>query len=155
MSESGKRFSIRQDNRGASLLLVLAVFVVMLVVVMNLLMLVSAGNRTTVQEYEAEQTEMYLASIYEVLNSRMVAGTFSGAFVADKTTNITVSGFQDGEGNAIPVEIKVSLVKTVADVEYYITYQGEQYCIKAKYACRKKDGKINITLRSCEELTQL
>ena len=65
-----------KDNQGASLLLVLAVFVVLLVVVMNLLMLVSAGDRTTNQEYDAAQTELYLASIYDVLNEQMVAGTW-------------------------------------------------------------------------------
>lgn len=155
MCEKEKLPNIKNDNRGASLILVLAVFVVMLVVVMNLLLLVSSGNYSTKQEYEKEQTDLYLTSIYEILNTQMEEGIWKDAFVMGQTTTIDVTGFEDAEGNAIPVEIKVSLDKTLADVEYNVTYGGEQYQIAAKYSCRKKEGELKIVLRYCEEVRHL
>lgn len=136
-------------------MIVLAIFVVLLVVAMNLLMLVSAGDQTTNREYEAAQTELYLASIYDVLNEEMLAGTWKEAFVRDETTTVDITGFVDGAGNAIPVTIDISLTRNMADVEYKINYQGKVYLITAQYSCRKRDDDFTITLKACKDLEQL
>lgn len=155
ISEAALKENFIKDNKGASLLLVLAVFVVLLVVVMNLLMLVSSSDLTTQREYEAAQTELYLSSVFEVLNEQMTSGTFQEGFVRDETTTIDVNGFEDGAGEVIPVTIEITLTGNLADVQYKITYQGKQYGIKAKYSCRKKDDSFTITLKACEAVEQL
>lgn len=146
---------MKVNNQGASLMVVLAIFVVLLVVAMNVVMLVAAGDRTARQEYETEQAQLYLSSIYSTLNAKMLDGTWNEAFVNGQTVSIEVSGFKDGSGSAIPVTVNLTLDKSAASVSYLITYQGKQYCIHAQYLCKKTGDTVTITLKSCEEMKQL
>ena len=152
MENNRKRDSIRKDNRGASLLIVLGLFVVLTVVAMNMLMLVNAGDDTANKEYEAQQRELCISSVYTVLNDKMQEGFWKEAFVPDETTTITVDGFQDTEGTAIPVTIDVTLNRNLAQVAYHITYKGETYQIPAKYIYYNIDGEVTITFKTCEEM---
>lgn len=152
MDNSRKRSSIRNNNRGASLMIVLGLFVVLTVVAMNMLMLVNAGDDTANKEYEAQQRELCISSVYTVLNDKMQEGIWKDAFVPNETTVITVEGFQDTEGGAIPVTIDVTLTRNLAEVAYHITYLGETYRIPAKYVYYNIDGEVTITFKTCEEM---
>ncbi len=142
---------ILYDNRGASMLVVLALFVILSVVAMNMLMLADAGERTAVQEYETEQRELCLYSIYEVLNGQLIQGTWNDAFVQGETVEISADGFQDTNGTAIPVIMKLTLERNLANLEYCVTYEGEVYRLTAKYIYYNTGGAITITLKSCGE----
>ena len=145
----------KADNRGASLMIVMAAFVLLLTAAMNILMLTSSGNRTAIREYEAEQVSLYLSSIYGILNEKMTGGEWQEAFVPGETVEIEVSGFHDKEGGAIPVTITVAPNGNLADVSYLIQIQGNQYLILAQYQYSKSDGVFAITLKNCREIIQV
>lgn len=155
MSNSRESGKFIRNNRGASLLVVLAAFVVLLVVAMNVIMLVSAGNRTALQEYETEQTQLYVSSAYSALNEKMLAGTWKDAFVDGQTVTIEVTGFKDSSGAAMPVTIQVTRNRNQVSVNYLITCQGRQYSITAQYLYKSVGSTMTITLRSCQEMIQL
>lgn len=155
MKEAKKRKKRETDNRGASLMIVMAAFVLLLTAAMNILMLASAGNRTAIREYEAEQALLYLSSVYGILNEKMTGGEWQQAFVPGETVEIEVSGFQDGEGSAIPVTITVALNGNLADVGYLIEIQGNQYLILAQYQYAGSNGTAAITLKNCREIIQV
>ncbi len=147
--------NFRKDNRGASLLIVLALFVVLLVVVMNLLMLVSAGDEAAKEEYHTAQTEMYLYSVYDILNTQMVSGAWQNAFVDGETVSIEVEGFEDEEGNEMPVTIEIVCNRNKADVSYHISYQGVTYLIAAQYTYYEMVNQVSIELKACRGMIQL
>ncbi len=152
MEESRKIGFIQDNNRGASLLIVLGMFVVLTVIAMNMLMLASAGDNAAATEYETEQRELYISSIYGILNEKMQEGLWKEAFVPGETTTITVDGFEDAGGTAVPVTVDVMLTRNLAETVYRITYQGETYRIPAKYIYYNIDGEVTITLKTCEEM---
>ncbi len=145
----------KTDNRGASLMIVMAAFVLLLTAAMNILMLASSGNRTAIREYEAEQVSLYLSSVYGILNEKMTGGEWQQAFVSGETVEIEVSGFHDKEGGAIPVTITVAPDGNLADVSYLIQIGENQYLILAQYQYSNNNGTFAITLKNCREIIQI
>ncbi|MBR1931375.1 MAG: hypothetical protein IJ833_07905 [Lachnospiraceae bacterium] len=144
--------SIKYDNRGASLLIVLGLFVLLTVVAANMLMLVNAGNTETAEEYETEQTNLIVSSIYETLNAQMESDSnpWKDAFVQDTTTYIDVTGFESPEREAITVSMEVTLKRNQAEVQYEIgTPDGETYRIYTKYNCYGTGDELKATLKEC------
>lgn len=147
MEKNRQRVRLSEDNRGATLLIVMAVFLFLTVIASNIIMFVNSANNTVNIELETSKQEMYVMSIYEVLNSRMLEGEWNDAFVRGMEVRVDVNGFKDEENEEIPVEISINLSKNNADVYYYITYGGNQFSIHSQYSFIKTGENTTITLK--------
>lgn len=135
---------IRKDNRGATLVVVMAIFVVLAVVASNVIMLVNASNATTNDELNATKLELCIMSIYDVLDDKIITGEFDQAFVDGEDVSIDILGFKDELGADIETSMMVSRVKNMATVNFYITLSGEEYCVTAKYTYVSNEGTVTI-----------
>lgn len=135
---------IKKDNRGATLLIVMAVFLVLSVVAANVLMMINAGTKTVNSEIDATQRELMIMSIYDKINDKIVAGELNEAFVVDEITTTEFNGFRDEHGQAIPVSMEVEVSKNSADVRCYVTYESSRYCLYAQYSYLAAGGNVTI-----------
>ena len=88
---------MKNNNRGASLLIVLGLFVVLTVVDMNMLMLVNAGDDTVNKEYEAQQRDGFTATTrysYYLFDCYAMGTFYSGLIGSDTATGTTAKVWQ-------------------------------------------------------------
>ena len=147
----------KENNQGATLLLVLAIFVLLTVVSANMLMLVNAGNVKVKDEFDVEQRNLLIVSVFDTLDATMQRGIWNDAFGEDDPATITVTGFETVEGDALSVDILVERNRNVADVKYHITLpDGATYEIPVKYTCTLAGTPSRVTglaMRECGEIS--
>ncbi|MBO5292967.1 MAG: hypothetical protein J6B10_07305 [Lachnospiraceae bacterium] len=121
-SRIGKNvFEKLADKRGASMVLVVCLFLVLCVLGINLLNVANANVINTALEQEKEQTMLYVSSVYDIVNDMIEDGAFSDpatGLLPDTAETKDASGFQDGNGKNIPV--KVTFHKGAMPIEAHI-----------------------------------
>lgn len=140
---------IYNNDRGATFVVVLAVFSFIMVLILSILMMTTSADTSLGQEYDTEQVEFYVSSIYQILNERFVAGEFDASLVDGETTEIVVTGFEDAKGDAISVKMKVERTRKRASVTYSISYLGTEHELITDYSISGTEEHKNIVERGC------
>ncbi|MCR4651110.1 MAG: hypothetical protein K5662_05090 [Lachnospiraceae bacterium] len=148
------------DNSGASMLIVLAIFMVAIVVAAALMVMVNASNVSTGELYDQQQAALYSSSIFRIVDKAVMDGKFNSYFVIASNplvtpavtpgvtpgpggetepvighpTVITLSGFEDTEGNSMPVELSITPTKGGADM--ILDVSGQKIYASYRYTVR-------------------
>lgn len=113
------------NNRGASLVVIMAIFVLLLVLCTHMLMAANASNNSLMKELDADAANVYVSSVFECVSAEI---TKYSIFGSEQT--ISLEGFEKGTVNAY--------VKTDRTIVYDIPYTdstGKEYIyeVYAKY----------------------
>lgn len=98
-----------REKKGASMVLVVCLFLVLCVLGINLLNVANANTVNTALEHEKEQTMLYISSVYELVNEMIEDGSFSDPVTGnlpEETKTSSGETFTDGNGKEIVVKIK-------------------------------------------------
>lgn len=142
----------KDNNRGAAFVVVLAVFTFMIVIIMSILMLASSVDYNVGEEYDTKQAELYVSSIYQLIDHKVCTCEFKDAFVDGETTHVVISDLKDKAGNEIAVSLDVKQDRKRAEVTYTIGYMGEQYLLITDYGVVVNGSDKTITNRGCRGL---
>lgn len=142
-------FKRYNNDRGATFIVVLAVFTFITALALTILIMATSADTSLSQEYDIEQTEFFVSSIYGIMNEKFVDGEFNDALVDGETIEIDVTGFHDTAGAAIPVKMKVVRTNKRVNVTYEITYLGIAHEITADYNISGTEESKVIVERGC------
>ncbi|MGL5258525.1 MAG: hypothetical protein ACRC7V_00290 [Lachnospiraceae bacterium] len=135
------------DNKGASMILVLGLFLVLAGLGVNLLNATQANVMNQRDEFEKEQILLYVASIYDIVNSRIEAGDFLIANESFPDDVVDISGFKVGS-DTIKVRVLFDSTKTPITSDLEITLEGKTYTISSTYIIQG----ANVERLSCKGL---
>ena len=138
---------LSKNNKGASLIIIVAVFALIMVLSMNVVMAANVTTTGLEDEFESEQLQMYVSSVYDCINQKILAGEITGLFESGKTHRVDFTGFDEDvyiEATK-PMDIKDSVVV------YHIAYKGQLYQIQTIYLVSSGF----ITVKSCSGLMDM
>jgi len=142
-------FKRYNNDRGATFIVVLAVFTFITALSLTILIMATSADTSLSQEYDIEQTEFFVSSIYGIMNEKFVAGEFDDALIDGETVEIDVTGFRDAKGAAVPLKMKVKRAGKRVNVTYEITYLGTVHEIIADYNISGTEESKVIVERGC------
>lgn len=89
------------NNRGASLVVIMAIFVLILVLCTHMLMAANASNNSLMKELDADAANVYVSSVFECINDAIVmdGGALHGYNIFGNESSIVLKGFQYGDVN--------------------------------------------------------
>lgn len=97
-----------KEQKGASILLMVCLFLLFCVLGINLLNAANANTSDTSLELQKEQTMLYVSSVYEIVNDMIEAGEFSDAATGqlpDAVETTAGGSLTDAEGHPVTVHI--------------------------------------------------
>lgn len=119
------------SNRGSSLVIVLAIFALFMVLSSNLMLAAKATGNGLLDEYESDRVNLYVNSVYKVINRSILfedlPGVVSVNATKDVPASINFSGFDE------PVSGEAFKDKSVLYLKLYITYEEKEYTVTARY----------------------
>lgn len=122
------------EKKGATMVLVVCLFLLLCTLGMNLLNASNANVVNTSLELQKEQTMLYVGSIYDVINDMIEQGDLSGSATGELPSEIKTSDFKDGSGNAIEVVISSAPSGGRTEVSMTFTFDGgDSYTVKSIY----------------------
>lgn len=133
---------LQKDNRGASLIIIVAILALFLVLACNVLMAAQATTTGLDEEYEVQRVNMYVSSVHNCISEKIQSGEIRGIFSDGQTHNVTLDGF---EGGQVTLEATKLSGKMDAEVIFTIPFEGKNYKISTVYLVNNG----TITLKSC------
>ncbi|MHA9739080.1 hypothetical protein [uncultured Robinsoniella sp.] len=151
------------ENKGASMLLAICIFMVLAVIGFNVLAAASANTYNSRGQLVNEQAIQYVNSIYEIVDDMIQDGAFnldaclegedaeSSGMKADLSNKL-----EDGNGTEIDVSVKFTRDSTVTQknrvkAQTIIHYKSRDYSITSFYLQDKSlPGQTKYTLLKCE-----
>lgn len=121
---------VLQNNRGASLVIIVAIFALCLVLAMNVLMAAHATTTGLDDEYDTERINMYVASVYNCVNQKILDGTLLGIFQVGTDKTVTFTGF---DGGTVTVVGHREAGVSEATATYTIPFEGNDYKVQTVY----------------------
>lgn len=147
------------NQKGASMLLIVCIFLVLAVLGTNLLNAANANVSNTKTEYDKEQTMLYVSSVYEIVNDMVESGDFSDSTgsLPSKAETTASQPFLDGNNQDVKVSIafQTTGVPIIADITVTCknpSGQEESYTIRSTYSRTGELGKF--TRNSCKGLIE-
>lgn len=118
------------NNRGASLVIIVAIFALFLVLSMNVIMAAQATTNGLDEEYEAERINMYVSSVHNCISEQIRNRQITGIFESGANHTVTLTGFQ---GGSVTLETSKLQGKMDATVVYTIPFEGKEYKVQTVY----------------------
>lgn len=128
-----------KEKKGASMLLIVCLFLVLCVMGINLLNAANSNVANTALELEKEQTMLYVSSVYDIVNEMIENGDFYDAVSGELKDMSTSAGntFRDAEGEDIVVEVTFSHATMNVSATVNILLKNgnvtEEYVIESVY----------------------
>ena len=137
------------SNRGSSLLIVISIFALFMVLSMNLMLAAKATENGLSDEFETDRVNLYVNSVYKLVNQAVLSGDLPELFKVDATSEspaaIAFSGFDE------PVEGKVYKNGNEATLELDITFKSKVYVVIARYEVTS----VGTTLKGCDGIVKV
>lgn len=137
------------NNRGASLVVIMAIFVLILVLGTHMLMAANASNNSLMMELDADAANVYVSSVYECINAEITSasGSLKKLSIFDKEQTISLEGFEKGS-----VTLDVKTDRTVVYDIPYTDSTGKEYMYEV-YAKYRMSGDLDYLaeIRSVEK----
>ncbi|MCQ2521116.1 MAG: hypothetical protein MJ105_01940 [Lachnospiraceae bacterium] len=115
------------NNRGASLLIIIAVFALLIVLCTNMLMAARASTTGLVEETITDQATVYVSSVFQQINNELLdtSSRLYQARIFENRSEVKFTGFEGG-----PVTVKGYADYTA---DYVVAFEGKTYTVNAVY----------------------
>lgn len=143
-------FFFKNNNRGASLVIIIAVMALFMVLAMNILMAANVTSNNMANEYDSDKINLYVSSVYRIIDEKVcsneIPGVFEGAGKTIEEANvITFNGFSYNNKKC-DVEAKaVKFGSKYGEIYYVISFEGTDYYLTGRYSLSKA-GKATIII---------
>lgn len=139
--------AILKNNRGASLVIIVAIFALIMVLCLNVMMAANATTNSLSGEYEADRINLYVSSVYHTLNQVIESGDMQNVFPDDENDVNELefsSGGNDNGNHKVGLNVRAEASRKGSDgvIDYYIKFEGNEYHVQATYTV--KPGQILV-----------
>lgn len=143
-----------RDNRGASLIIVIAIFALVMVLCLNILMAANVTSNNLANEYESDKIDLYISSVYRTINSQICEGNFGNVFDGIQSdgiesNSITFTGYKYGGKS---VDVTAECVKNgpgYGTIYYRFLLNNKEYEVIGSYSVSRVGGGVLITSTGC------
>lgn len=140
---------VLQNNRGASLVIIVAIFALCMVLAMNVLMAAHATTTGLNDEYDTERINMYVSSVYNCINQKVIDGSLNELFEAGADKTATFTGF---DGGNVTVTGHREVGTKEATATFTIPFEGSNYKIQTVYTLTSTFPLVKSCTGLCADL---
>lgn len=146
--------SLKNNNKGASLVIIIAVMALFMVLAVNILMAANVTSNNMGNEYDYDNINLYISSVYRVIDEKICNGEIDAIFDGagddiDSANIIDIDGFVY-KGKSCNVSLKsVKYGINYGEVFYTLTIDGKEYTLIGRYLLNKVNGKTTIKSDGC------
>lgn len=145
---------LKNNNKGASLVIIIAVMALFMVLAMNILMAANVTSNNMSNEYDSDKINLYISSVFRIIDEKICSNEIPGAFEgAGKTIEeanvITLNGFTY---NNKKCDVEASAVKfgsNYGEIYYIISLDGTDYYLTGRYSLSKAGKTTIIVSEGC------
>lgn len=143
-----------KNNRGASLVIIIAVMALFMVLAMNVLMAANVTSNDMSNEYDSDKINLYVSSVYRAIDEKICTGEIENVFDGagdnmDEANKLEISGFTYGKKSC---DVECRIVKygsAYGEIFYVISFDGREYYLTGRYMLSKAGKNTIIVSDGC------
>lgn len=151
---------LSQNNKGASLVIIIAVMALFMVLAMNILMAANVTSNDMSNEYDHDRVNLYVSSVFKTIDSKVCSGEIPGVFksagdTVESANELTFDGFRFDDTN---VTVKAKAIKygsAYGEIWYEVYIGSKTYKLTGRYILSKVGKDTVIMSDGCSGIEQV